>query len=685
MTDLPLGSLTETTYAGPNDPIYLEFGGASRRITKRNLLGSTMVTPYDYGATPGSEDSVDNHSYVQAMFDACAGSYNSTINTYELTPRFAGMRFRCDDEVWVGGLRAPGMMIFGEGGGIYSNATGKIAFNLALCNRVFVHGFTVWGDATNAPDYGIYIGRAELNSSYPDARGIVFANCLSQGYFNRAGFISFASETHSQTNCLWQNRSRSLTAVAAAFVGHRDIIDNRLGGTIASDNSTFPTSGAGAQSNLGHELTGVTMERTADVTLPIVSIPRGSTTVVTVESGSLAGANFSNGDKVRFPNVTGMTELQTGEYTIASLNTGADTFELSGIDSTSYAGDATGGRCWSATGPALLLNGTHLFRADTLYTNSYSDKNIIIDMSAGSALRHFTMNFQPENKPDYAIELIAGSSGTQVCQNVNIVNMSSNQAYEEALFKYTGAGFITINGGTIEVTNLGASPTQKLIDDPSNLSLVNVAVTVPIQAVLNASSEYAAYNVLETAFDRSPKTKDFRDLAFASNPEFIASDISTPGLTVTAEDDGATVGPLLDIFRDSDDAAAADLIGALQLSGRDSAGVKTAYAKIRGKITDPTNGSEYGQIDFVIIKAGTETTIGSVRSDGLVSNGQIVQTNVQSDTASLNAIGNAINTTGKYTFKMVLNTDTNKPVFSLGSAANAVWVDATGTPAHSPS
>lgn len=53
-------------------------------------------------------------------------------------------------------------------------------------------------------------------------------------------------------------------------------------------------------------------------------------------------------------------------------------------------------------------------------------------------------------------------------------------------------------------------------------------------------------------------------------------------------------------------------------------------------------------------------------------------------TTALAAIGNAINTTDKYAGKTVYNTTTKKLVTADGATAGAVWVDATGTTAHTP-
>jgi len=53
--------------------------------------------------------------------------------------------------------------------------------------------------------------------------------------------------------------------------------------------------------------------------------------------------SFSNGDTVYIDGAAGMTEINQLEFTVASVNTGANTFQLSGIDSTGYAAYTGGG------------------------------------------------------------------------------------------------------------------------------------------------------------------------------------------------------------------------------------------------------------------------------------------------------------------------------------------------------
>lgn len=57
---------------------------------------------------------------------------------------------------------------------------------------------------------------------------------------------------------------------------------------------------------------------------------------------------------------------------------------------------------------------------------------------------------------------------------------------------------------------------------------------------------------------------------------------------------------------------------------------------------------------------------------------------VPSTTAALAAVGNAINTTGKFAGKQVWNTTTTKPVYAVDGTAAGVWKDATGATAHTP-
>ena len=84
---------------------------------------------------------------------------------------------------------------------------------------------------------------------------------------------------------------------------------------------------------------GLTWDGGADI--DITGITAASPPVVTA-----AGHTLSNGNKVRIKDVVGMTEVNIGltkAYTVANSNTGAGTFELSGIDGTGWTAYTSGG------------------------------------------------------------------------------------------------------------------------------------------------------------------------------------------------------------------------------------------------------------------------------------------------------------------------------------------------------
>ena len=78
-------------------------------------------------------------------------------------------------------------------------------------------------------------------------------------------------------------------------------------------------------------------------------------------------------------------------------------------------------------------------------------------------------------------------------------------------------------------------------------------------------------------------------------------------MTITSTDPGASVGPVLDLFRDSASPAANDVIGAFAFTGKDSGGGTDTYGRIIAAIVDQTAASEDGQFVLQTAQAGTLT------------------------------------------------------------------------------
>ena len=88
-------------------------------------------------------------------------------------------------------------------------------------------------------------------------------------------------------------------------------------------------------------------------------------------------------------------------------------------------------------------------------------------------------------------------------------------------------------------------------------------------------------------------------------------------VTLTDTDAGSSAGPELKLYRNSASPADADYLGQIKFAGESDTGVERNYAKITGKISDASNGTEDGIIEFAHIKAGSQTITGRWNSTTL--------------------------------------------------------------------
>lgn len=86
--------------------------------------------------------------------------------------------------------------------------------------------------------------------------------------------------------------------------------------------------------------------------------------------------------------------------------------------------------------------------------------------------------------------------------------------------------------------------------------------------------------------------------------------------TGRSTDAGATVGPYIDLYRDSASPADDDLLGAVMFTGEDDGGNTTEYARVAAKLGDMTHPEEDGSILFYTSLAGTLTNTATLASTG---------------------------------------------------------------------
>lgn len=101
----------------------------------------------------------------------------------------------------------------------------------------------------------------------------------------------------------------------------------------------------------------------------ITGISRANPAVVTYDGAD----TYANGDRIIITGVVGMVEVNNREFTVANVNAGANTFELSGVNSSAYTAWASGGtvaEIYELTTPyttAQLSSLQYAQSADTMY------------------------------------------------------------------------------------------------------------------------------------------------------------------------------------------------------------------------------------------------------------------------------------------------------------------------------
>lgn len=96
----------------------------------------------------------------------------------------------------------------------------------------------------------------------------------------------------------------------------------------------------------------------------------------------------------------------------------------------------------------------------------------------------------------------------------------------------------------------------------------------------------------------------------------IETSSATP-LNITMNDDGAGIGPIITLLRESTSPAASDIIGAISMQGRNSIGSIATYGRIFTDVVDATSGSTDGRLNFQTHAAGSLSTLMQLSASSL--------------------------------------------------------------------
>ena len=123
--------------------------------------------------------------------------------------------------------------------------------------------------------------------------------------------------------------------------------------------------------------------------------------------------------------------------------------------------------------------------------------------------------------------------------------------------------------------------------------------------VLNASNNETLFNAVQNG-----AVNLYHDNA-------IKLSTTSTGIQVNSTDAGSSAGPELVLYRDSSSPADADYIGQLQFKGKHDGGGDELYAKVTGKISDSTQGTEDGLIETAVKGNGSFTIVSRQKSNEL--------------------------------------------------------------------
>jgi len=153
-----------------------------------------------------------------------------------------------------------------------------------------------------------------------------------------------------------------------------------------------------------------------------------------------------------------------------------------------------------------------------------------------------------------------------------------------------GSGLTDLTGAS--AGTYGASSAVPIITVDSNGRITGISTT----GVSGGGGGGGIDNIVQ---DTTPQLGGDLDLN--------GNDISGTGnITITSTDAGSSAGPEFKLWRNSASPADADYLGQIKFAGESDTGVERNYAKITGKISDASNGTEDGIIEIAHIKAGSQ-------------------------------------------------------------------------------
>ena len=314
----------------------------------------------------------------------------------------------------------------------------------------------------------------------------------------------------------------------------------------------------------------------------------------------------------------------TGNITVSGTVDGVDVAALSstvaGIDTSGFPSGTI------PTNNNQLTNGAGYITASSVPTNNNQLTNGAGYITVSSVP---TNNNQLTNGQGFITGYTVTSS--DVTQHEGDITITESQISDLGTYLTSSdlSSYATQSYVNTQVSNLVDSAPSTLdtlnelaaaLGDDANFSTTvtdSIATKMPLAggtftgAVTFASGQTFDYNNLtNTPTIPSNNNQLTNGAGFITNS--VSGDLT---LTDTATDNSA--GPEFVLYRNSSSPASADYLGQIKFQGESTSGATRLYAKITGKIGDPTNGSEDGIIEIAHRKNGSNNISGRWNQDEL--------------------------------------------------------------------
>ena len=319
----------------------------------------------------------------------------------------------------------------------------------------------------------------------------------------------------------------------------------------------------GPSLTVSDQIQGATVSSTGHV------IATGSVTGTTVNTPTLVVSKDAQ--------ITGNLTVSGGLVTITSTTTGTNQINITN----------------NGTGPALIAKQT----GAQPIVNFLDDSASALFISGGELTGKDGFvglgTEAPQERLDVRGNIV--SNGTISSTNVATSNLTVSNR---------------LSGGTISVSNIEATANLVVggpVDVTGTLSAAGItsSADVNVTGTISSSSTVTGTDVVVSGTAQGLNLTSTGTLSAAGITSSADTNI-TGALNLTLSDNGSAAGPEFTMHRYSANPAAADYIGQIKFTGEHSGvGADQVYAKITGKISDATQGSEDGLIEIAVVNAGS--------------------------------------------------------------------------------